>query len=182
MIFYNLTAGYRIKLKEYKSAFSHLDINFDWSFSSRKTKGEAKSTVIDKYFFIWEGEPSNFTLLFNGTINSVSWEINEFSALTANIKLPVFYYDRRLFFEIGLQYKYLFYEYLVTVDREIVDQTATDPAILGPEIETLNHKSSSHLFGGSIIVNYSIINSLNIKGIISTFPSAQLGFEYFLSL
>jgi hypothetical protein len=182
MIYYNLSASYRIKLKEYKAAFSHVDISFGWSFTSSKIQSDSKRMAIDKYIFVFAGKPSDFLWVFNGTINSVSWEINKFSSLTSNINLPILYLDNKLYFELGLQYKYFLSEYSVTVDREIIEQMAVDPNILAPEIETFNHKSKRHLFGGSIVVNFSIINSLNLKGILSTLPSVQIGIEYLIAL
>jgi hypothetical protein len=179
---YNITAGYRIKLNDFKSAFSHMDISLGWSFYTHNNIVESKTKTIDKYYFIWEGVPQNFVFLFNGTIKSASWEINKLSTISSNLNLPVFYFNQRLFVELGLQYKYLMAEYLVTVNRDILTQSAIDPTILGPELEVFTQKTQKHLFGGSISIGYSIINSLNIKGTFSTLPSVQIGLEYLFIL
>lgn len=178
IMFYLLSAGYRFKLKEYKAAFSHLDFSIGFSVAAKEISDASNTMIIDKYFFIWEGQPGNFTLLFDGTIDSLTWDLNDYFSITSNIYLPVFYLNQDIYFELGLHYQYLRTEYLINLHREINDQTSTDPSILGPETETFNEESDGHLFGGSLTVNYSITNSLNIKGIISTLPSVQLGIEY----
>ena len=182
MMFYFLSAGYRFKLKEYKAAFSHLDLSIGFSVSGNEISASSYKMNIDKYFFIWEGEPGNFTLLFDGTIDSLTWELNDYLSLTSNIYLPIFYLNQDVYFEIGLHYQYFRTVYFVNLHREIYDQTATDPGILGPETETFEEESDGQLFGSSLTVNYSITNSLNIKGIISTLPSVQIGIEYLLIL
>jgi hypothetical protein len=179
--FYNLSIGYRVKLKEFKSAFSHLDINASYSFSSSSISSDTNKTNLDKFYFIWEGEPGNFTLLFFGTIESVIWELNNFSEFSFYANTPVFYLSHNLFFDIGLQYKYFSTEYTVTVHRDIEDQTAEDPSILGPEDETVNFNSDSNLFGGFIGVNYSPIRNFTLICSISTFKAVQLGFNYLLT-
>jgi hypothetical protein len=182
IMFYLLSAGYRFKLKEYKAAFSHLDFSIGLSVAAKEISDASNTMIIDKYFFIWEGEPGNFTLLFDGTIDSLTWDLNNYFSITSNIYLPIFYLNQDIYFELGLHYQYLRTEYLINLHREINDQTATDPSILGPETETFSEESDGHLFGGSLTVNYSITKSLNIKGIISTLPSVQIGIEYLLIL
>jgi len=182
MNFYLLSAGYRFKLKEYKAAFSHLDLSIGYSVACKEISGSSNMMNIDKYFFIWEGEPGNFTLLFDGTIDSLTWELNDYFSITSNIYLPIVYLNQDIYFELGLHYQYLHTVYFINLHREIYDQTATDPSILGPETETFREESDGHLFGGSLTINYSITNSLNIKGIISTLPSVQIGIEYLLIL
>lgn len=182
MIFYLLSAGYRFKLKEYKAAFSHLDLSIGFSIAYKEISDASNTMIIDKYFFIWEGEPSNFTLLFNGTIDSLTWKLNNYLSLTSNIYLPIFYLNKDIYFELGLNYQYLRTVYLINLHRDITDQTATDPSILGPETETFSEKSDGHLFSGSLTINYSIFKYLNINGIISTLPSIQIGIEYLLVL
>jgi hypothetical protein len=178
MMIYILSAGYRFKLKDYKAVFSHLDLSVGFSVASKEISGTSEMMNIDEYFFIWEGEPGNFTLLFDGTIDSLTWKLNDYLSLTSNIYLPIFYLNQDIYFELGLHYQYLSTVYSINLHREINDQASTDPGILGPESETFEEKSDGHLFSGSLTVNYSINNSLNIKGIISTLPSVQLGIEY----
>ena len=178
--FYNLTVGYRFKLKEYITEFCYLDVNLGWSFLDQTDPGSSEE--INQYYFFWEGEPGDFTLLFNGTVESISWEVKRYSELTVNINIPVFYLFRKLFFELGLEYHYGFAEYTIQVERDITEQIAPDPSILGPEIERLEHQFNNHVFSGRLTINYSIINSLNIKGVISTYPSIQIGLEYLLNL
>jgi hypothetical protein len=182
IMFYLLSAGYRFKLKDYKAAFSHLDLSIGYSVACKEISGASDMMIIDKYFFIWEGEPGNFTLLFDGTIDSLTWELNDYLSVTSNIYLPIFYLNHDIYFELGLHYQYLHTVYFINLHREINDQTATDPSILGPETETFREESDGHLFGGSLTVNYSITNSLNIKALISTLPSIQIGVEYLLVL
>ena len=182
MIFYLLFAGYRFKFKEYKAAFSHLDLSIGFNIAYKEISDASNTMIIDKYFFIWEGEPSNFTLLFNGTIDSLTWKLNNYLSLTSNIYLPIFYLNKDIYLELGFNYQYLRTEYLINLHRDITDQTATDPSILGPETETFSEKSDCHLFSGSLTIDYSILKYLNIKGIISTIPSIQIGIEYLLVL
>jgi len=180
--FYNLTLGYRIKLKDFKSAFSHLDINASYSVSSSSFSSDTNKTDLNKFYFIWEGEPGNFTLLFFGIIESISWQLNNSTEFSFYINAPVFYLSHNLFFDIGFQYKYLSTEYNVTVQRDIEDQIAEDPSILGPEDETVNFNSERNLFGGFIGVNYSPIKNFTLICSISTFKSVQLGFNYLFTL
>jgi hypothetical protein len=180
--FYYLTAGYRIKLKDFKSSFSHVDINLGLSFYDKKIYDEYHSINIDKNVFIWTGRPSEFIWMFRGKINNVSWEIKDFLAFSADAYIPVFYISRKLFFEIGLNYRYINAEYTIYVDREIYEQSSIDPSILGPEVETFIMNTENHLLGGSIGVGYSIINPLSIKGIISTLPSFQVSLAYLFAL
>lgn len=180
--FYNLTLGYRLKFKEFKSAFSHLDLNVAYSLTSSSFSDISNLTVIDKFYFIWEGEPGNFTLLFFGTIESVSWELSNFSEFSFYVNTPVFYLSHNLFFDVGLQYKYFTTEYNVTVHRDIEDQIAEDPSMLGPEDEKYTFNSESNLFGGFIGVNYSPFKNLSLICTLSTFKSIQLGFNYLFRL
>jgi hypothetical protein len=176
--FYNLTLGYRLKFKEFKSAFSHLDIIASYSVSSSSFSSDTNKTDLNKFYFIWEGEPGNFTLLFFGTIESIAWELSNFSELSIFINTPVLYLSHNLFFDVGFQYKYFSTEYNVTVHRDIEDQTAEDPSILGPEDEIVNFDSQSNLFGGFVGVNYSPFKNLSLICTLSTFKSIQLGFNY----
>jgi len=178
---FNITAGYRIKLRNYKIAFSYLDINVGWSFIN-KNWSDSQTLTINKYIFRFEGRPGEFVWMFNGTIKSISWRINKSSSLTTNLFLPVFYLNHRFFAELGIHYKYVQSEFLVTVEREITDQIAIDSNILAPETETFNHQTTNHLFSGSLSINYSFNNSVNLKGVISTYPSVQIGLEYLLNL
>jgi len=66
--FYNLTLGYRLKLQDFKSSFSHLDVGVGYSFISASMFSDTNSINIDNFYFIWEGEPGNFSLLFFGTV------------------------------------------------------------------------------------------------------------------
>ena len=182
LLLYDLSVGYRIKFKEFKGAFSYLDVNIGLGYGNKKDKNNVETQKIDKYVFKWEGQPGNFTLLFNGTINSISWEIKNFSSFSSSVNLPVYYLNKNLFFEIGLQYKYLFWESSITVDREIIEQSALDPSILGPEIENFNHKASKQLFSGSLSANYSFSKLFNLKCTFSTIPSLQIGLEYIFTL
>jgi len=178
----NLTAGYRLKLKEYKSAFSHLDFTIGLSFANDKITTELNSMELNKYIFIWAGEPTNFIYAFLGTINSVSWDINNFTSLAANLDVPIFYIKKNLFFEVGILYKFLLAEYAVTVEKDIREQSAIDPSILASAIESLSHKTQNHLFGGTLSLNYTMFNSLNVKGSISTLGSIYFGLDYFFRL
>ena len=180
--FYNLTLGYRLKLKDIKSTFSHLDVNASYSFSNSSFSSDTNNTSLDKFYFIWEGEPGNFTLLFFGTIESVSWQLNNFSEFSLYINTPVFYLRHNLFFDIGFQYKYLSTEYTVIVHREIEDQIAEDPSILGPVDEIVTFNSDRNLFGGFIGVNYSPFKNFALICTISTFKSIQLGFNYLFKI
>lgn len=182
MIFYSINAGYRIKLKEYKTAFSHLDLDVGLNFASEIIINESNSMEVNKPIWIWEGEPTNFIYSFLGTINSVSWDINNFTLLSLNFEIPVYYYKNYLFFEVGVLYKFLMSEYSVTVERDIREQSSIDPSILGPEIEYLKLKSKNHLFGGTLSLNYTMLNSLNVKGSISTLGSIYFGLAYFFRL
>jgi hypothetical protein len=183
LMFYDVSMGYRLKFTEFKKSLSHLDMNIGWSFGSQKEKNKIESQSIDKYYFIWEGEPGNFTFLFNGTINSASWKINKFSSVSAKVSTPIYYYNQKLSIVLGLEYEYLFWETSATINREIIEQISVDdPGILGPEVEEIKHTANKQLFGGSFTINYSIINSLSVKATISTFPSVQAGLEYFLPL
>jgi hypothetical protein len=180
--FYNLTLGYRLKLKEFKSAFSHLDMSISYSFKSSSLSTDTNSVDLDKFYFIWEGEPGNFSLLFYGTIKSASWELSNFSEFSFSVSTPVIYLSHNLFFDLGVQYKYLTTEYNVIVHRDIEDQTAEDPSILGPEDERINFNSENNLFGGLITVNYSPLKYFTLICSISTFKSVQLGFNYLFTL
>ena len=182
MFLYNLTAGYKFKLKEYKTSFSYLNFNLGCNFLSSKIPGYRQTKELNKYVFIWSGEPGNFVWMFDGVIKSVSWEINKLWSLASQISSPIFYLNNKLFFEAGVTHNYIISEYAVTVEREIRDQTANDPAILASEKETVYQKTYKHMFGGSFSANYSITNALNIKGTISTSRSVQIGVEYFFPM
>ncbi len=178
MIFYSINAGYRLKLKEYKSAFSHLDLNIGLNIASEKVIHKINSLDINKPIFVWDGEPTNFIYSFLGTINSVSWDVNNFTSLAVNLDIPFYYYNNKLFIDVGVLYKFLMSEYSVIIERTIREQSSVDPTILGPEIEHLKHKSKNHLFGGSLSLNYTLLNSLNFKGSISTLGSIYFGLDY----
>jgi len=180
--FYNLTLGYRIKLREFKSPFSHLDVGVGYSFKSTILFSDTSSINLDNFYFIWEGEPGNFSLLFFGTVQSATWVLDNFSEFSLSITTPVYYLSQNLFFDLGIQYKYITTEYSVVVHREINDQIAEDPSMLGPEDEKINFNSENNLFGGSIAVHYSPINNFTLICSISTFKAVQLGFNYLFTL
>jgi len=104
--------------------------------------------------------------------------LDSFSEFSLSISAPVYYLSKNFFFDLGIQYKYIATEYSVVIHREINEQIAEDPSMLGPEDEKINFNSENNLFGGSIVVHYSPINNFTLICSISTFKAVQLGFNY----
>jgi len=177
----NISASYKINLDDFKSSFSNIKLSLSYSVANKLKKLSTQKNDLNKFVFIWEGEPTNFTEMFYGTIKSVSWDI-ESKAFSSELSIPVYYFSRNIFFEAGFSYTYLHAKYLVDVEKEIEDQTSLDPNVLANSQENYSFTSTYNLFNATASVNFLIENIINFRVLINSSLSFQVGVEYFFNI
>ena len=151
--------GFKWKLKEEFQPFSFINIAI----------GLPVYTIYSSTFkdiTLFKGIMAVSGLKYDGSYLLTNFRDLKSIALLSRITMPVYYYSDKIFFEAGVSYSFInvSYKYDFIKDGTVTHPYSPEPPDFFKTMkETIEHKSSHHLFFPTIAVNYYLKKNLNIR-------------------